>query len=262
MALSSVTATLAADYSPIAWFYDRHWSGHYHPWALEMLQRALLVHVPEGAPLLDVCCGNGVLARELGKQGYQITGLDTSTEMLSFARLNAPFARFLCADAREFHLESQFCGALSTFDSLNHILTADELSKVFANVYQSLLPGGRFVFDLNLEEGYLKNWGSSCCTIDDEHACFIRGQYDESTRLARTEVSLFRNQKTWERKDIVFLQRFHPEQEVLTLLREAGFDEARCLNAITDLEVEGYFGVGRGIFVAIKAPSVADFLEG
>jgi SAM-dependent methyltransferase len=184
-------AETTADYNPIAWFYDRHWSSHYHPWALQVLDAILLRRLPQGAAILDLCCGNGVMAREVGRRGFHVTGLDASDEMLCYARMNAPFAEFVLGDARSFDLGKRFHGVLSTFDSLNHILSSEELLATLQGASRSLIEGGVFVFDLNLEDAYTKNWGSSCCTIDDEHACFIRGHYDRDTRLGHTEVSLF-----------------------------------------------------------------------
>jgi SAM-dependent methyltransferase len=242
-----------ADYDPIAWFYNQHWSAHYHPWALEMLERALLYRIPNGAQILDVCCGNGVLASEFAARGYQVTGVDASPEMLRYARVNAPSAEFLLADARSFSAPRRFDAAVSTFDSLNYMLSEADLLAVFRNVFAALLDGGRFVFDLNLEERYRDFWEATCATVDDEHACFIRGDYDRDTHIGRTVVTLFRPSDGWDRKDVVFIQRCHPVEDVLSLLRRAGFAEAACVDAVDDLGVQGEFGIARGIFIATKA---------
>jgi SAM-dependent methyltransferase len=251
--MAAIAEKTTADYDPIAWFYDQHWSNHYHPWAVEMLEHSLMCRIPNGAHILDVCCGNGVLARELGKRGYRFTGLDASEEMLRYARANAPGADFVRADARSFALPPRFDAAISTFDSLNYMLSESDLLAVFRNVHAALVAGGKFVFDLNLEGRYRDFWGDTCATVDAEHACFIRGDYDPDTRIGRTLVSLFRRTDAWERDDVVFLQRFHPVEDVVELLRQAGFAEAACLDAVSDLGLEGHFGIARGVFVATKA---------
>lgn len=250
--MPSKAEIVGADYDPIAWFYDHHWCSHYHPWALAMLERTLLCRIPEGARVLDVCCGNGVIARELAGRGYQVTGIDTSEQMLRFARTNAPSASFVRADARSFGLPGQFEAAISTFDSLNHVLSSADLRAVFRNVWRSLTAGGHFVFDMNLKRRYLDFWSGTCSSVDDQHACFIRGDYDPKKQTARTQISLFRRNGHWQRDDVVLYQRCHPVEEVIALLLEVGFAQAACLDASRDLQLEGDFGVARGVFVAAK----------
>jgi SAM-dependent methyltransferase len=250
--MAATAERLTADYDPIAWFYNQYWSAHYHPWAIAMLERAVLCRMSKGARILDVCCGNGVLARELALRGYKVTGVDASEEMLRYARANAPSAEFVRADAIGFAAPRQFDAAISTFDSLNYMLSEDDLLAVFRNVFAALVDGGRFVFDLNLERRYLDFWGATCSTVDDDHACFLRGDYDPQTHIARTLVTLFRPKGAWERDDVVFLQRWYPVEVVLALLRKAGFAGTACLDASKDLELEGDFGIARGVFVATK----------
>jgi SAM-dependent methyltransferase len=241
---------MAGSYDPIAWFYDRHWSSHYHPWALSVLDRALLPRLPREAAILDVCCGTGVLARELSRRGFHITGIDASAEMLRFAHANAPGARFVCGDARAMEFEACFHAAISTFDSLNHVLSLDELGNVFRGVGSALAPGGLFLFDVNLEERYRRNWTETCSMVDDEHACFIRGRYEPETRLGDTRITLFRRRSTWERQDVTLLQRYHAPEELVALLAATGFVDVRCLDVRRDLGIPGTFGHGRGFFVA------------
>lgn len=248
--LSASHDVSAADYNPIAGFYHRHWSSHYHPWAIALLERTLLRRLPAHARILDVCCGNGVLARELTRRGFLVTGLDASAEMLRLARANSPQSEFVLADARSFQLPPEFDAALSTFDSLNHILSAEELDQVFRSVRGALRDGGAFLFDVNLEESYRKAWRETCSIVTEDDACFIRGSYDEATRLGRTEITLFEQHGGWSRRDLVLLQRFHPAGELRALLHDAGFRSVRAYDAIDDLGIEGRFGEGRAVFLA------------
>jgi SAM-dependent methyltransferase len=241
-----------ADYNPIATFYQEHWSSHYHPWAKAMLEKTLLTRVPKGGRILDLCCGNGIIAQHLSGLGYHVTGIDHSENMLRYARENSPESDFILADARSFRLDSMYDGALSTFDSLNHILSSEDLLNVFENVNGSLVAGAVFVFDAVMEEGYLTAWKNTCANVGENYACFIRGDYDENTRLGRTDITLFQENGSWHRSDVSFLQRFHPVDDITRLLRGARFSKVGVYNAIDDLGIEGYFGEGRAVFVAEK----------
>lgn len=239
-----------AGYDSFAWFYHRYWSDHFHPWAVRLMDRLIVPAVPEGSPILDLCCGTGKLAGELTQRGYRVTGLDASEQMLRYGRQNAPAAAFLCADARAFTIRPAFACVLSMFDSMNHILSADDLLKVFRNTRECLLDRGTFVFDALLEDAYVRDWTQSCSIVDAEQACFIRGGYNPATRLGRTEVTLFQRNSEWLRTDTTFFERCYPPEELQDLLARAGFDEIRCLHPVSDLGIGGDFSEGRRVFVA------------
>src|SRR5690242_8409807 len=143
-----------ADYDPFAWLYHRYWGHEFHEQAMPALEKLILRRLPRRAAILDVCCGDGRIARELTRRGYRVTGLDGSEQMLSYAKQRAPKAELLLLDARSFQMPARFDAAISTFDSLNHVLKVSDLAAVFRNVFASLKPGGCFAFDLNREEAY------------------------------------------------------------------------------------------------------------
>ena len=142
-----------SDYDRFARVYNRHWGGEYARRVFPLLENLVLRHLPGKARILDLCCGTGQLARILTAFDYRVTGLDWSEGMLAFARENAPAGNFISADARAFKLPGVYHAVVSTFDSLNHIMTLEELTMVFHNVHAALRKGGRFFFDLNTEEG-------------------------------------------------------------------------------------------------------------
>lgn len=242
----------APNYSPFAWFYNRYLNADYHSRAMAILERILLPLVPEHARILDLCCGTGHLTQILAERGYCMTGVDLSEEMLRYARKKVPGAKFLCADAREFHLLEQFHAVISTFDSLNHLLSVDDLECVFRRVHAVLLEGGCLVFDLNTREAYETQWDKSGAFIEEDHAYFVRGGFDPKKRLGRTEITMFRRLKHWQRHDTLFLQRCHSLSEVRRALQNAGFHAVHSFRAQQDLNMTGNLSVGRVFFRAHK----------
>lgn len=248
---NSTAAADAAVYDRFASFYHRHWSDHFHPWAVELVDRLIVPEISSGSMVLDVCCGTGKLAGELAKRGYSVTGLDASREMLRFGKLHAPDSLFVCADARSFAFRPCFQLILAMFDSMNHILSAGDLLKVFENARRSLQPGGRFVFDALLEEAYIRDWTQSCTILGEDHACFVRGGFDAASRLGHTEVTLFqRDNAGWQRSDARFFERCYEPQDLSSLLHEAGFRDVREINPRSDLGISGDFSEGRVVFSA------------
>ncbi len=206
-----------------AWVYNRHW-GPYASQALSIIDELILDDTKNGARILDLCCGTGQLSAELGKLGYSVTGIDISEEMILFARHNSPETEFFVGDVRQFHLPEIFSCAISTYDSLNFIMNTAELHKVFQNVYSSLVHGGRFLFDLNTEYGYLFHWEDGILTfVEDDHACIVQSTYDSHHETAQLDTATFRLTDGWQRTDLTFHQKFYTEPDVRTMLESAGF---------------------------------------
>src|SRR5438309_1754506 len=111
-----------SDYDPFAWIYTNYWGHEFHDEVMPALEKLVLKRLPRQASILDVCCGDGRVTRALMRRGYRVTGLDGSEGMLSYARKRVPKAELLLLDAREFQLPARFDAAISTFDSLNHVM--------------------------------------------------------------------------------------------------------------------------------------------
>jgi len=215
--------TSYSDYDPFAWVYNRHWGNTFTQPALHGLEMLVFPHLPAKARILDLCCGTGQLAQALIACGYQVTGLDMSEEMLRFARENAPAGEFIVGDARSFKLPDVYHAVVSAFDSLNHIMTLEELTSVFRNVYATLRPGGLFLFDLNMEEGYRISWHDSFGIVEDDHVCVVHSSYLPEERTAQFDTTIFYLQGGWQRTDLTLFQKCYSEGEVRSALETGGF---------------------------------------
>lgn len=229
-----MTTGARADYDPFAWFYDEHWCRGVTGDFLRALERLLLPRLGARARLLDLCCGTGRVAAELTARGLSVTGLDISEEMLSYARRNAPAAEFVAADARAFALPPHFDAAISTFDSVNHILSLGELAAVFRNVRRSLVRGGVFFFDVNLEMGFREHWREHYSAVEAERVCLLKGYYDAAARLGRYDFTLFRRREgRWHRSDFSISERCYTKSELRESLGRAGFCRIKFFDAPT-----------------------------
>jgi SAM-dependent methyltransferase len=159
-------------------------------------------------------------------------------------------------DVRAFSLPPGFDAALSTFDSLNHILSIGELRCAFANVFGALAAGGVFVFDLNMQESFETLWRGTFASVDETSAGITRGDYDPATKTGRAEVTLFRLEKgTWRRSDVTVLEHCYTPEEVTAGLQETGFADLEIHDA-WELGMRGETAVGRAWFFA-RRPAAA-----
>lgn len=237
------------DYDAFAWFFNKYWSLEIPEQMLAAIEQVLLPRLSQHARLLDLCCGTGQLAASLVEQGYSVTGIDNSTEMLDFARRNAPAAKFVRADARRFNLPESFDAVVSTFDSLNHFLSVEELAAVFRQAHQALMPAGWFCFDMNVERGFLLHWRDYFAVVEESEVCVLKGEYDPERKLGRYDITMFRQRgETWQRADTTICERCYEREEILRELKKVGFAEVMSFDADTDLGLTDH--TGRIFFLA------------
>ena len=105
-------------------------------------------YLPGAGSLLELGCGTGSILARL-PAGIALVGLDRSPEMLEVAAHKVPRARLVEADMESFWLDEQFDVVISVFDSVNHLLAFDAWRSMFEAVYDHLIPGGLFLFDVN-----------------------------------------------------------------------------------------------------------------
>ncbi len=96
----------------------------------------------QGERILDLGCGDGVLAQEVLKSGCTLVGVDTSPGLVEAARRRNVDARL--ADAQEVEFFEEFDAVFSNA-ALHWMPRQRELSR---RVYRSLKPGGRFVAEM------------------------------------------------------------------------------------------------------------------
>ncbi|WP_135229775.1 class I SAM-dependent DNA methyltransferase [Deinococcus fonticola] len=107
---------------------------------------------------LDLACGTGGFTRELQHAGLTVTGLDGSPDMLKEARRRLPDVAFVEGDLRSFTLNGSFDLITCVFDSLNNLLSREDLGAAFRQMHAHLNPGGLLACDLNTRLGVRELW--------------------------------------------------------------------------------------------------------
>lgn len=242
----------ASPYDDIAGLYDKFWRYVYLPDAQPALEKLLFQKLPAQARILDVCCGSGHVTRELVRRGYQVTGVDSSEGLIALARQHLPGVDLRLQDARTLELDGPYDGAISTFDSLNHMLSLKELEQVLLGIHGCLEREGLLVFDMNMEEAYSADVREWTVDVSDRSVGLARGTYDVLTKIARTEVIWFvrmMDDHLWKQHQTVVEQRCYQESEILLALRQTGFRHLESVSAKA-AGITSELAAGRIFFVA------------
>ena len=135
------------EYKSFSYYYDE---------IMEMIEydgwvNLVKKYLKPSSTILDLACGSGTLAISLANDGYKVSGLDLSKEIIEVAKekmiTNHVEIDFKILDMTNFQYSEKFDVITCFFDSVN-FLTTNEVKMMFDSVYNNLNDGGYFIFDL------------------------------------------------------------------------------------------------------------------
>jgi ubiquinone/menaquinone biosynthesis C-methylase UbiE len=191
---------------------------------------AKLAGVEPGAELLDVPCGFGRHSVPLGRAGYRITGVDRSAALLGEARRRTGHERWpklVEADYRELPFpEASFDAALNLFSSLGYLgIEAD--TRVLAEIGRVLRPGGALVIETMHRDLLVLRWSDSDWRLMGEGRLLLEQRtFDAASGVATTSMTLIDG--AGERESRTWSVRVYAVTELLAMLEQAGFADAKC----------------------------------
>lgn len=107
------------------------------------------LNLPQGAKVLDLCCGMGRHSLALAEAGYEVTGVDLSEPLLCEARsqAGAKAVTWVRSDMRKLPLSGGFDAVVNLFTSFGYFEEDEEQIKVLREIHRMLKPGGKFIID-------------------------------------------------------------------------------------------------------------------
>jgi SAM-dependent methyltransferase len=176
--------------------------------------------------LLDLGCGGGHNDWTL-KKTVDVTGVDISKEMLALAKKLNPECRYLEGDMRTVQLEEIF-DAVLLHDSVNYMLTPEDLKAAFRTCYEHLKPGGAMLTVIERTSERFKQHSVSHKTRSkgDIELTYIEHTYDpnpDDTTYESTFIYLIRKAGKLESHVDRHLCGIFPYSSWVQWLEEAGF---------------------------------------
>jgi SAM-dependent methyltransferase len=220
--------------------------GPYRRYSADMaglLPAALDRFAAQPQTVLDLACGEGTFALAMARQGFQVTGVDQSAQMLELAReqaaregLNVEFA---LQDMRTLPFADRFDLVTCWYDSLNYLLQVADLERTFAGVHQAVRADGLFVFDMNTLYGLAVHWQRQACYVQQDTPALLeihRTGYDYERDIATVHITAFvREGDTWRRLDEEHSERGYPLEEIRRCFRAAGWQELACWGSLREM---------------------------
>ncbi|QSX08491.1 class I SAM-dependent methyltransferase [Alkalibacter rhizosphaerae] len=228
-------------YDKLAAVYDRFMLEDvdykaYASWINEILSK----RIGKRKNLLEVGCGTGNITMEMHDLGYEVTGLDISEEMLVEAD-NKAFAagadiQWIQGDISRLSLPARFDAVISTMDTFNYLLEEKALKEALHKVYESLRPGGTFIFDVNTPYRLETVYGNNSFHYLGDDVCYIwECHYDQVLDICSYDIAFFVQDTgdRYQRFDEYHEQRSYSQEHLSKWLEDAGFMDVEILDFAT-----------------------------
>ncbi len=203
-------------------WYDRVNAGEYAGYS-SFLAKCFESSAIKPSILLDVGCGTGGITSLMADMGYDMIGLDISSDMLSIAKKH-PKVLYIYGDMRDFELYGTVQGAYSSYDCFNCMLTTDDLQAAFNRVALFTEARSLFVFDLNTDYRAREIYDGRSYTFEDGDDMLIwRSCYRQNKRVDFYLTGFDYKKGAYVRRDDVIQERIYSTKTVQKLLTQAGF---------------------------------------
>ncbi len=164
--------------------------------------------------VLDLGCGTGTFTRMLSKKGYDMIGVDASCDMLVRA-------------------------VVSICDSINYLLSDEDVITTFKLVENYLDKDGIFVFDFNTVYKYREVIGD--CTIAenrDDFSFIWENFYSDEDRINEYDLTIFSKEGELYSKSMeTHYQRGYTLSQMKQFIKEAGLEFLEASDADTKEDV-------------------------
>lgn len=190
----------------------------------QVQQIIALLHLPDGASTLDLCCGYGRHSIKLAQRGFKVTGVDISAKQIQHAREVAAKAHaqvdFQVADARTLNFQATFDVVLNMFTSFGFFKNDNENRQVLQGVFRALKPGGKLLIDFWNREKEIRDFQPTACEKIRDIIVLKEWQFDAiAGRLNWTNTVIFPDgrRESWDHS-----VRAYTVAELKTLVEDAG----------------------------------------
>lgn len=253
-------------YTGFAQVYDAFMDNiPYDEWATYLIGLLKENGVEDGL-IADLGCGTGSITERLAKAGYDMIGIDNSEEMLAIAQEKKMdyFDEFedaaeddelaetdkrlgilyLLQDMRDFELYGTVSAVVSICDSMNYIMSEEDLLKVFKLANNYLESRGVFIFDLNTMYKYETILANNTIAENREDCSFIwDNYYYKDERVNEYSLSIYvrdeeleeelEEEGIFKRFDETHYQKAYSLDAIKRLLEEAGLEFVTAYDAFS-----------------------------
>lgn len=225
-------------YKVFAKIYDKFMEySDYGAWE-KVVESLIAEGKPQGKMLLDIGCGTGELLLRMAKN-YQCHGMDLSEGMLKVAekKLKHRNVRLYLGDMVNFNTGFQYDVMISLFDTVNHILSVEELISHFKSVKNSLKDEGVYIFDV-VDREFMNEMFPNDVFVDDRKELTAIWEHELEEGVDYIDAVYFvKNSKgTFDKVSESYTKKIFTPEEIAECIKVSGL---KLIKIIENDEIAG-----------------------
>jgi 2-polyprenyl-6-hydroxyphenyl methylase/3-demethylubiquinone-9 3-methyltransferase len=192
---------------------------HTHGYLWPVVRQLLSSHLPKGAPIFELGCGNGAFTAELSRQGYRVVGVDPSTSGIALGKEKWPDL--------DIDVGSGYDDLRSKYGTFSAVISLEVIEHVYAprdfarTVFDLLTPDGFAIISTPFH-GYLKNVLLEVTNKMDRHLGPLKDNGHIKFWSVRTLTALL-HEVGFRAIDFDFAGRFYPfSKSMVAIARHPG----------------------------------------
>ena len=244
-------------YGKFAYLYDQLMNDVPYELWMKYIKKKLEKYGHDSKRILDLACGTGELSVRLAEEGFEVTGVDLSEDMLSVAAVKAEKAGvtipYYQQNMTELEGFSLFDCVIVFCDSINYLQTENEVKLTFQHIYNQLIDEGLFLFDAHSVYKIDHIFLNQTFTRNDDEISYIWDCFPGSlSNSVEHDLSFFVQDERnglYQRYDETHVQRTFSVEQYAEWLTETGF---KILDISADFKEEVPTEFSERIFFTLK----------
>ena len=201
--------------------------------------------------IADICCGTGSLTTLLSAH-YDVIGIDYSVEMLDIAREKDKKDKilYLNQSMTDFELYGTVDAFISSLDSLNYLLSEEDLVKHLKLIKNYLNDDGVYIFDISTCYKFKNILADNSFVDEQDDVMFVwQNDYDVKSRLNTMYLDIFyKENEGYGRIAETHFERGYSISYLTRIIKKCGL---KVLHAFDDMTFSPYTKTSERVFFVI-----------
>lgn len=194
----------------------------YELW-INQIYTLLKKYEKETGTLIDIGCGTGEMLKKFSEK-YRCVGLDLSEGMLKIAnkKLKDKNVALFQGDMVLFDVGSKFDIGVSLFDTVNHLISNEDLTQHLCTVKDILNPGGIYIFDV-IDREFMNKMFQGGVFVDNRKKISVIWEHEVENGLDYIDATYFMKNKmgTYDKLEETYEKKIFTEAEIKEAIKSS-----------------------------------------